>query len=107
MNTQERLEELRQALNDENISMGELIELQGLADHIDPSDVQLLEAAGVPEFPERRKHFKVWIELEEYDPETDEYTSLEGYLNFAATGTFDTLEEAEAFAEAIHNVYAN
>ena len=28
----------------------ELSELQGLADHIEPGDLQLLEAAGVPEF---------------------------------------------------------
>jgi hypothetical protein len=45
-----RLEELRQALRSESISMGELAELQGLANHIEPGDVELLEAAGVPEF---------------------------------------------------------
>lgn len=48
----ERLEYLRRELRAERISMGELIELQGLADHIQPGDVELLEAAGVPEFPE-------------------------------------------------------
>ena len=47
-----RLEYLRDQLRAECISMGELIELQGLAEHIDPGDVELLEAAGVPEFPE-------------------------------------------------------
>lgn len=47
-----RLEELRQVLRAERISWGELHELQGLAEHIDPGDVELLEAAGVPEFPE-------------------------------------------------------
>lgn len=47
-----RLEELRIALQSESISLGELIELQGLAEHIEPGDVELLEAAGVPEFPE-------------------------------------------------------
>jgi len=46
----ERLEELRQELRAERISFGELAELQGLAEHIDPGDVELLEAAGVPEF---------------------------------------------------------
>lgn len=46
-----RLEYLRSQLDAECISMGELIELQGLAEHIAPGDVQLLEAAGVPEFP--------------------------------------------------------
>lgn len=45
----ERLEYLRGELQAERISQGELIELQSLAKHIDPSDVELLEAAGVPE----------------------------------------------------------
>jgi hypothetical protein len=44
-----RLEQLRARLDAEDISTGELIELQGLAEHIEPGDVQLLEAAGVPE----------------------------------------------------------
>lgn len=48
----ERLEELRAILRDESLSYGELIELQGLAPYIEPGDVELLEAAGVPEFPE-------------------------------------------------------
>lgn len=46
----DRLEQLRTALRKERISYGELAELQGLAGHIDPGDVELLEAAGVPEF---------------------------------------------------------
>ena len=45
-----RLEYLRQELREERISYGELIELQGLVDYIDEGDVELLEAAGVPEF---------------------------------------------------------
>lgn len=45
----ERLEYLRGEIEAERISMGELIELQALADYIDPDDVQLLEWAGVPE----------------------------------------------------------
>ena len=45
----ERLEELRQELRAERISYGELIELQSLSEHIEPYDVELLEAAGVPE----------------------------------------------------------
>lgn len=48
----ERLEYLRGELRAERISYGELAELQGLAEHIEPGDVELLEAAGVPEFPE-------------------------------------------------------
>lgn len=45
-----RLEYLRSQLRAECISYGELCELQSLAEHIDPGDVELLEAAGVPEF---------------------------------------------------------
>lgn len=48
----ERLEYLRGELRAERISWGELHELQGLAEHIEPGDVELLEAAGVPEFPD-------------------------------------------------------
>lgn len=44
-----RLEVLRTELRAERISYGELHELQGLAQHIDSGDVELLEAAGVPE----------------------------------------------------------
>jgi hypothetical protein len=44
-----RLEYLRGEIRAERISQGELIELQSLAEHIDPGDVELLEWAGVPE----------------------------------------------------------
>ncbi len=44
-----RLEYLRGEIEKERISYGEIAELQGLAKHIDPSDVVLLEWAGVPE----------------------------------------------------------
>lgn len=50
--TRARLEYLRSQINAECISYSELYELQTLAPHIDPFDVQLLEWAGVPEFPE-------------------------------------------------------
>lgn len=45
-----RLEELRQALQSEDISGYELAELHDLRDYIDLDDVELLQAAGVPEF---------------------------------------------------------
>lgn len=45
----ERLEYLRGELRAERISYDGLHELQSLAKHIDPGDVELLEAAGVPE----------------------------------------------------------
>jgi hypothetical protein len=50
--TTTRLEELRTKLRAERISYSELAELQSLAHEIEPGDVELLEAAGVPEFPE-------------------------------------------------------
>lgn len=46
----ERLEYLRGEIRAERISMGEIAELQSLADQIDPGDVELLEWAGIPEF---------------------------------------------------------
>ena len=48
-NPKERLEELRAVLRAECISYGELFELQSLVEHIDEGDVELLQAAGVPE----------------------------------------------------------
>ena len=50
----ERLEYLRGELRAERISYGELAELQSLADSIEPGDIELLEAAGVPETPADR-----------------------------------------------------
>jgi len=47
-----RLEYLRKELRGECISLLELCELESLAEHIEPGDVELLEAAGVPEFEE-------------------------------------------------------
>lgn len=45
----QRLEYLRTELRAERISYVEIAELQALAPHIDPDDVELLEAAGVAE----------------------------------------------------------
>lgn len=44
-----RLNYLRRELRSERISYGELVELESLVRHIEPGDVELLEAAGVPE----------------------------------------------------------
>lgn len=51
-----KLEYLRGELRAERISYGELAELQSLAKHIDTNDVELLEAAGVPEHKEECEH---------------------------------------------------
>lgn len=49
---QERLEYLRGEIRTECISYGELSELMALSEHIEPGDVELLQWAGVPEFPD-------------------------------------------------------
>ena len=51
-NVKKRLEYLRGEIRAERISYGELAELESLAGEIEPGDVELLEAAGVPEFKE-------------------------------------------------------
>ena len=43
-----RLEYLRGEIEAERISYGEIAELQGLAEYIEPGDVLLLQWAGVP-----------------------------------------------------------
>jgi hypothetical protein len=53
-----RLEYLRAQINGECISYGEIAELQDLAEHIEPDDVQLLEWAAVPEFPARGARYR-------------------------------------------------
>lgn len=45
-----RLEYLRNEIREERISYAELAELESLAEHIDASDTELLQWAGVPEF---------------------------------------------------------
>lgn len=59
-----RLEYLRGQIRAECISWGEVIELQGLAEHIDRSDVELLEWAGVPEFPYEYEQVTYSVEIE-------------------------------------------
>ncbi len=48
-----RLAAIRKSIEAENISWGEIIELQSLAEYIDPGDPLLLEWAGVPEVEAR------------------------------------------------------
>jgi len=47
------------------------------------------------------KEYLVWIELEEYDSETDEHTPVEGWLDFSSTGRFESLVEAILFAKKL------
>ena len=48
-NIKKRLEYLRKQIENENISYGEIAELQSLSKHIDKNDVVLSEWAGVKE----------------------------------------------------------
>ena len=50
MNKKKRLEYLRGELRNGSLSYGELSELQSLAPYIEEDDLELLEAAGIPEF---------------------------------------------------------
>lgn len=60
----QRLAYLKKQIEQENISYGEIAELQSLAQYIDPSDTLLLEWAGVPEFePESNELDKLYEEL--------------------------------------------
>lgn len=56
-----RLEYLRSQIDTERISTYELVELESLVEYIDSGDVQLLEWAGVPEFPEDEPELPVSI----------------------------------------------
>ena len=52
-----RLEALRTEIREERISTGEIAELESLKQYIDPSDVELLQWAGVPEFDEDEDNY--------------------------------------------------
>jgi len=62
-----RLEHLRKELRAERISYSELAELQSLAEYIPKDDIELLEAAGVPEFEDEKGEKQ---KGEHYDPIT-------------------------------------
>ncbi len=49
MNIKKRLAEIREKIMKQNISYGEILELQEMAEHIDKNDTILLEWAAVPE----------------------------------------------------------
>jgi len=51
------------------------------------------------------KTYKVWIEIEEYDDETDTYEDMDS--PFDGEATFDTEEEAQAYALQLHGWDSN
>jgi hypothetical protein len=84
-----RLEYFRQQLRAEGISYAETIELQSLEQYIDKHDVELREAAGLPEFEELPSEETYYIE----------------YLNAAKRhardrAEFATYEEAKQWGRA-------
>lgn len=86
----ERLEYLRDQLQAENLSYGELLELQSLAQHIEPGDVELLEAAGVPENQEEGVDL-----FEDYENIPLKVQAiLDKYENDFTDGTYDGLLKA-------------
>jgi hypothetical protein len=85
-----RLEYLRGEINAERISYGQIAELQGLAEYIDPDDVQLLEWAGVPEQPEAR---------DVYATARDFNKRNEWDINAAEALAVEVLTDANAHAE--------
>ena len=46
----QRLEAIRKSIQNENVSYGELVELQSLSQYIDSNDIELRQAADIPEF---------------------------------------------------------
>jgi hypothetical protein len=85
-----RLEYLRAELRAERISYGELAELQSLAEHIEPGDVELLEAAGVPEHPpEMGDVFTIVVRSKDgrdLTPELASHPSIDGAADKARQG---------------------
>lgn len=49
MTIQKRLEQIRKSIKAENISYGEIVELQNLKAYIEPDDIELLQWAGEKE----------------------------------------------------------
>lgn len=106
--TEQRLEYLRGEIRAERISQGEVAELQGMAGDIDPGDVELLEWAGVPEFPKKWKvrftdtnifDVTVQAESEEAAEEIAREALYNGWITSPGMGPFDQM-----FAENFPNV---
>lgn len=91
----QRLEYLRGELRAERISYGEINELMGLAEHIEPGDVELLEAAGVAEFPEDEPAYTVDMYPPADPAEVWRRWNCHAELLAALTLTIDTLEWAK------------
>lgn len=74
-----RLEEIRKSIIAENVSYGELAELQSLRGYIEEGDVQLLEVAGVPEFSKAVRLTREQVINDLVDDEIDHMTNSDNY----------------------------
>jgi hypothetical protein len=105
----ERLEEIRTELDNETVSYGELVELEELSEFIEEDDVQLLEAAGVPEFEDDVILPAAPMSVEEVELVQEEFGIIEtgspddGYVGSTADtdSLFDLTEEVEETQEEI------
>ena len=52
-----RLEAIRKSIQNENVSYGELAELQSLSQYIDSNDIELRQAASIPEFEDEDEEY--------------------------------------------------
>lgn len=102
VSVKDRLEELRAALRTENISYSELADLQGLADAIEPGDVELLEPAGVPEHrTEERENFLADIIICAVEGGTSHWATVHRYKHndLPPTKVETVLGEEETLSE--------
>jgi hypothetical protein len=101
----ERLEEIREELNDESISYGELVELQELTEFIEEDDVQLLEAAGVPEFEEVPTMSEEQIEMvKEEHGIIEKGNPDDGLIGATADNPEDLFDMMEEYDEPVDEV---
>lgn len=94
-NPHDRIEEIRTELRAERISYGELAELSGLVEYISPDDLEMLEAAGVPETAE-----EIPAELAEY---VEDFVSA--YIVCALWASNDNDRDPEGLGEPMDANY--
>jgi hypothetical protein len=101
----ERLEEIREELNNESISYGELVELQELTEFIEEDDVQLLEAVGVPEFEEVPTMSEEQIEMvKEEHGIIEKGNPDDGLIGATADNPEDLFDMMEEYDEPVDEV---
>ena len=101
--TKERLEYLRKEIEAERISTDEILELQSLAEHIEPGDVLLLQWAGVLEQTQLTLELQLIVNYETHGTSAEELKSrLEGLVSLAMG---DGLLTGDTEAEVDDHIY--